>query len=71
MKSQDKSAIDSAELLLHHNTSNTSANHQNIHTQPIKSRINDGFIILLRSGFLLVLLAILFVAAIYYGIINP
>ena len=71
MKPKDESTIEDLELLLNRHSSKFSRNHQNIQDNQINTREKDDFSILLRSIFILFSLAIFFVAAIYYGIINP
>ena len=71
MKPKDESTIEDLELLLNRHSSKFSRNHQNIQDKQINTREKDDFSILLRSIFILFSLAIFFVAAIYYGIINP
>ncbi|AUT00440.1 hypothetical protein CLI64_08585 [Nostoc sp. CENA543] len=71
MKARDKSTIGKAASLQTRNTSKQAVNTPDIPGQSQKISTNDSFAILLRGLLILGLLAILFVAAIYYGIINP
>ncbi|MEA5567651.1 MULTISPECIES: hypothetical protein [unclassified Anabaena] len=71
MQSKDKSSVNATKLVLRRNMPSNDMNQQSIPNEPIFSPTKDGFTLLLRSSFILGFLAILFVAAIYYGIINP
>ncbi|MBD2359679.1 hypothetical protein H6G36_00455 [Anabaena minutissima FACHB-250] len=71
MQSQDKSSENARKLLLRRNMPSNDMNQQNMQNEPMFSPTKDGLTLLLRSSFILGFLAILFVAAIYYGIINP
>ncbi|MCF4966849.1 hypothetical protein [Nostoc sp. CMAA1605] len=71
MKAKDKSTIGKAASLQAQNTSNQTINNRDMPAQAENTSINDSFAILLRGFLILVFIAILFVAAIYYGIINP
>ncbi|WP_427157914.1 hypothetical protein ACQFX9_19895 [Aliinostoc sp. HNIBRCY26] len=71
MKARDKSTIGKTASLRTRNISNQTVNNPDIPGQSQKTPTNDIFAILLRGFLILVFIAILFVAAIYYGIINP
>lgn len=58
-------------LLATHKTSSNQTNHQNMQKKIVLSPEKSGFNLLRLSSYILLLLVFLFVAAIYYGIINP